>query len=75
MTKKIFRPYRKGDGGTILMPRAENVAVPQEGWEKRQCPVCGTMCYISRVHRRLMKKDCGLRVVCVGCATRKGKRQ
>ena len=73
MTKKFFRPYREGDGGTILMPLVENVAEPHEDWVKKKCPMCGAECYETRLHRLLMRMEPGVKAACTKCALRVGK--
>lgn len=71
--KALFRPYRKGDGGTILMPLKENVAEPHEDWVEKKCPMCGAACYETNLHRLLMRMERGVKAACTKCALRVGK--
>lgn len=71
--RKPIRPYRKRDGGTILMPLVENVAEPHEDWVKKKCPMCGAECYETRLHRLLMRMEPGVKAACTKCALRLGK--
>ena len=71
MDVKIW-PYKQGDKGVLCMPLCRNIPKPkQNDWIKTICPVCGSDCWETDIHRSLKKTEQhNLKAMCTECAVR-----
>jgi len=66
-------PHKPGDGGILAMPLRSNIPDPQRGdWKLTTCPICGSECWESDLHRETLKAEPDLRAACTMCALKAG---
>ncbi len=71
-------PHKKGDGGLLCMPLVSNLPDANkiyDDWKKTSCPVCGSDCWESDTHRRILELEKDLKAVCTKCALKAGMRK
>lgn len=70
-----IEPHKKGEEGIICMPLVCNIpdaGQRHRGWKMTVCPVCGTDCWETDIHRRALKREPGLKAACTICALKAG---
>jgi hypothetical protein len=66
-----IEPHKKGDAGMLCMPLVRNLPdadKKHQDWIKTTCPVCGTECWVSDAHQKIIKAEPKVKAVCTICA-------